>query len=431
MQATIDKFVNIAVVIVIAVSLSACVTKKYSDKDKQVVERDFSSQEKALTRITLGLGYLNMGNTSQAKLNLERAKQFAPKMVDVYTAFAHYFEVVGEVEQAINSYETALSLDQNNADALNNYGVFLCRQNQVEKAEQQWLKAIAVPEYLKVSESYENIALCQLDSNQFEKAEISFTKALDHSPQSSSILYRLAQLYYAKREYAKTLNMVSHYERATRKFQPEVLALAYKTHVNLNNSVEAGNYANMLVKMFPKSDETKAFITNQLRNIPADELAKRYREYTFANNLQSPENRQLNQKKVIKFSPKSNAITTETTSTKPPMQVTTVVASEDKLSEPSKTGTEPAISQDIEQVKQMPSVIAPSTQEQQISANGGKMLTIPVHVMQKGESLFTVSRQYNITMKALQRWNSIRQPNKLKLGQVIYLADPKKAAAKQ
>ncbi len=49
-------------------------------------------------------------------------------MVQVYTAFAHYYETVGEDEQTIDSYEKALSIKSDDADTLNNYGVYLCRK---------------------------------------------------------------------------------------------------------------------------------------------------------------------------------------------------------------------------------------------------------------------------------------------------------------
>ena len=61
-------------------------TQNYgNDKDTPLIENESSKNEIAMTRISLGLGYLKMGNTQQAKLNLEKAKRFAPNLVQVYT----------------------------------------------------------------------------------------------------------------------------------------------------------------------------------------------------------------------------------------------------------------------------------------------------------------------------------------------------------
>ena len=89
----------------------------------------------------------NSSFRDEALLNLEKAKNFAPEMVQVYTAFAHYYETVGEPELTVESYEKALSLKSDDADTLNNYGVYLCRQGEIEAAEKQFLKAIE-DEYL-------------------------------------------------------------------------------------------------------------------------------------------------------------------------------------------------------------------------------------------------------------------------------------------
>ena len=103
--------------------LTGCITQNY-ENDTPVVQNQANRDEMAATRISLGLGDLEMGKRGQARLNLEKAKKFSPELVQVYTAFAHYYEVVGENELASQSYEKALFIKSDDADTLNNYGVF-------------------------------------------------------------------------------------------------------------------------------------------------------------------------------------------------------------------------------------------------------------------------------------------------------------------
>lgn len=126
--------------------------------------------------------------------------------MQVHTAFAHYYETVGENQLAIESFEQALSLKADSADTLNNYGVFLCRQDKVEAAEKQFLKAIAVPSYLLVAQSYENLASCYLESDNFEKAEMYLNKAIYHSPNRTQTLLQMVRLQYAMGDYKKGKN---------------------------------------------------------------------------------------------------------------------------------------------------------------------------------------------------------------------------------
>jgi len=266
--------------------LSGCVTQNYSDSDKPIVQNESTSSEIALTRISLGLGYLQMGNTTQAKFNLERAKRYAPNLVQVYTAFAHYYESVGEDSLTIASYEKALSLKPDDADTLNNYGVFLCRKELMDDAEKQFLKAINVPSYIRVSESYENLALCQLKVHNFEKGELYLQKAIDHSPSNGSTLYEMMRLQYAKADYVLAQGYGKRFEKAARRFTPEFLALSYKTYLKLKQDSKANNYSAMLIKMYPESWQAKQFLLNGLESIDADELATEYKILS-ANNKSS------------------------------------------------------------------------------------------------------------------------------------------------
>ena len=133
-----DRLTQFVALVFVASLFSGCVTQNYeNDKSTPVVQNDVTNNEIAMTRIQLGLGYLKMGNTTQAKLNLEKAKRFSPNLVQVYTAFAHYYDTVGEVELTIEAYEKALSINSQDADTLNNYGVFLCKQARYDDAEKQ------------------------------------------------------------------------------------------------------------------------------------------------------------------------------------------------------------------------------------------------------------------------------------------------------
>ena len=293
---------NVLVAILLIASLSACVTQQYKEDKTLIITNDANKEEIAMTRISLGLGYLKVGNTTQAKLNLEKAKRVAPDFPQVYTAFAHYYDSVGEPEQAIAAYEKALSIKSDDADTLNNYGVFLCRQGHVEQAEKQLLKAINVPSYLLVSQSYENIALCQLKNNNFIKAEKYLKKSIEHSPNNVSSLINMARLQYAKGDYKAAEKTMKRFEKATRRFTPEPLALAFKIYQKLGRHKAAKSYAAMLVKMYPQSYQAKQYLLNGLQHSEIDSLAASYKKMIASQRTTSVSN---DKKRVIKLSPKT------------------------------------------------------------------------------------------------------------------------------
>ncbi|WP_181901685.1 type IV pilus biogenesis/stability protein PilW [Thalassotalea euphylliae] len=543
--------------------LSGCVTQNYENSKTPVVQNESSNTEIAMTRISLGLGYLKMGNTTQAKLNLEKAKRFSPNLVQVYTAFAHYYETVGEDELTSASYEKALSLKPDDADTLNNYGVFLCRKERLAEAEQQFLKAIAVPTYLLVSKSYENLALCQLKALNFEKAETYLNKAIDHNPANASILYQMMRLQYAKGQYHQALAYAKRYEKATRRFTPDSLSLSYKIYEALGNQRIAKNYGTMLVKMFPESWHARQYLLNELEQIEADELAEQYRLLALSGNTSSTTDKLNNSltsaspdptktvaKKVKVLKPNNkppvvikrsktavlenpeavaNAATETataasatanvvTTSTKTPKKTIVlkapkpevkpkvspdasvqakelsasaevindknqlveqpvsqddsielaITASETSVSEPEKIAPKETVSTqtelaehivskstataiqensdglttaDTDAVEELEGNAQVSEREsEQIVKQVAEPLTEPVyltladlpqHKIMKGENLFTISKRYNIYLSALRRWNKLDEDSLIKIGDIIYLADPESVQAEQ
>jgi type IV pilus assembly protein PilF len=292
------KRISSSIVAVLALALSACVTQEFSNDETPVVKNQANRDDMAATRISLGLGYLKMGNMAQAKQNLEKAKQFSPNMVQVYTAFAHYYETVGESELTIASFEKALALKSDDADTLNNYGVYLCRQGETEAAEKQFLKAISVPSYLLVAKSYENLSSCFLQKNDFVKAEVYLHKAIMHSPGNSGTIFQMVRLQYAMGEFAQAKVFEQRFEKVTRRITPQSLALAYKVYWKLDQRRIAKNYGTMLVKMYPQSWESQQYLLNELELIEADNLAKRYQSTLIS------ETPTKSKKRVVKLSPR-------------------------------------------------------------------------------------------------------------------------------
>ncbi|WP_371376405.1 type IV pilus biogenesis/stability protein PilW [Thalassotalea aquiviva] len=435
--------------VVLCLQLSACVTQNYSE-NKPVVDRDYSDEQIAKTRVSLALGYLKIGNTTQAKLNLEKAKNYAPDMVEVYTAFAHYYETVGEMELTENAYLKALSIDHNDADTLNNFGVFLCRQQRYDDAEEYFLKAIKVPTYIRVSESYQNIALCHLKNQNFERTEWALSRSISHSPNSAPSLLQMAQLKYAKGEYESASTFISRFERATRRFSPQAIALAFKINKKLGQEDIASSYSSMLVSMYPESIQAQNFLDNGLAQIEEDQLALQYRKYKL---LKS--GIKVDKKPVVIRRKQSNLDRDGLTRQQPPMIVAkeklvddaTIIQSTgqsiNQNSEIAKTagqGTTSPVIPEQQDKNILSSVKVPenSLVEQnkpvvpaRSKPQGAKSVTDngtepTVHVVKKGDNLFQVSLKYNILISRLKKWNNL-QGNTLHVGQVLKLTNPEES----
>lgn len=143
--------------LIFSLFLSACVSQ--ADKSQ------FNLQQAAKARVEVGLGYLAQHNFEQAKLNIDKAISYTPNHYLPHSALAYFYQKQGLWEKAQTAYLTALKLDENQGDVLNNYGVFLCERGEFEQAYLHLQKALEAKAYYQQADTYENLAICAFSAN--------------------------------------------------------------------------------------------------------------------------------------------------------------------------------------------------------------------------------------------------------------------------
>lgn len=262
--------------------LSGCVSEStYVANERQVTQRNVDNTEAAKTRISLGLNYLRRGDSTQALYNLERAKTMAPNLPEVYNALAFYYQTVGEHLQAENAYKQAIAKDSNNADAYNNYGAFLCQIERYADAERLLLSAISKPGYIRVAESYENLALCQLEQNGFEQARTYIGSSITHNGTRISALINSASLNYAMGNLADAKADLQRIQRLGR-------VSARSTLLNYLVSEKQGDVSTMrhaeqlLLTLYIDTEETRLLLQQRILESEFEQLRERYKQHLLA-----------------------------------------------------------------------------------------------------------------------------------------------------
>nr|WP_245217438.1 type IV pilus biogenesis/stability protein PilW [Rheinheimera maricola] len=276
------------------VALTGCVSEQsYVGSDKPVSDRTFDNIEAARTRISLGLNYLRRGDTSQAKYNLERARSFAPNSAEVYSAMAYYYQSVGENKQAEEYFRTAISKDSNYADAYNNYGAFLCQLNRYEEAEQLLLKAISRPGYIRVAESYENLAQCKLQQDNFNQAKSYLDSSISHNATRITSLILHAGLAYAMGDNPAAKRHLDRIQRLGRVSSRTVL-LSYLIAEKSGDREVLRNAEQLLLTLYMDTPEARLLMQGKLESSEFELLRERYKDSLMANIVLPDETAQLN-----------------------------------------------------------------------------------------------------------------------------------------
>ena len=226
------------------VALSGCVS--VTEGEPQRAEADPISMSES--RIALGLGYMEQENMVRARENLELAIQHAPRYYRARLSMAHYYETVGETDEARKQYKSALRLDSNNGNVLNNYGTFLCKQGDYEQADRYFNQAINQPFYYLVSASYENAGFCALKSGDSDRAKYYFTRALDHDPNRVKSILQLTKIEVSQDEYRDArLRLFKFHQRYG--YQIPSLQILVELESKSGNEALRDKYQSMLDEM--------------------------------------------------------------------------------------------------------------------------------------------------------------------------------------
>lgn len=290
--------------------------------------------EAAKTRVSLGLTYLKNGNYVQAKTNLDKAMEFAPRLGDVHFALAYYYQQVSEWEIARQYYEQAMHLDRNNPDLINSYGAFLCEVGEYREAKENLLKAVNIKSYNRSAESYENLAICSHRQGKTAEAMTYLRSALQHQPGRARSWYMLVELLIAKQQWQEAKIAYRQYEKVV-PVTADTLNLAIEIENGLGNANIAQGYTDMLQTLYPDRVEQ----------------------------------------------PRTVILTPALVSTGEVVQETT-----------------------------KPATAARSD--------------ILYHVLKKGETLYQVSRIYDVRVQSLVEWNSISDVSGLSIGQRLIVSNP-------
>jgi type IV pilus assembly protein PilF len=457
--------------IVFCAVLSACVTEP---RDPAFAGADGVNRDAAAkNRVSLGLTYLSNGNFSQAKANLDKALNFAPKSADAHFAMAYYYQQVDELALTEEYYLKALKLDPENPNIINSYGAFLCEQGRYEKAKSFFLRAVTSKSYISVAETYENLAICAVDQGKTDEAIDFFELALNHQPTRGKSLFFLAQLQKEQGNYGEAKKSLWKYDRVSR-VSPESLWLSYEIAQGLEDTKAALGYGELMKSMFPEHPNTALFkkqmgkfqpiatvknkrtesvpatqpsisqtdvntAVDPVQTIPADApaLIKVNKTLTPAILVESPN--ALPEKAADKPVETLENVTTDTTV---PDNTFNVDAAEKREAE-----LEAALAADFNNTqnesvtidgaaKRVNDLLVTVDGVVEVAADEGQDTATQqidetpdgdasYHVVQAKENLYRISLRYNVKMKYLMQWNNLDDPSAIKVGMKLRVKDPK------
>jgi len=215
------------------------------------------TRKRATNRLRLAVLYFSDGKTTIALDEVKQAIAADPNWFEAYSMRGLIYMRLGDFALADASFQKALSLNPASAEVKHNYGVLLCKQGRAGDAKKLFVQALETPGYGRRSNTWTELAICQLSSGQTEDAEASFLKAYEMDPANPVAGYKLASQFFHKGDLTRAqfyVRRLNNSEQAS----AESLWLGIKVERRLRNPEAQAQLSTQLKKRFPQSREALA-----------------------------------------------------------------------------------------------------------------------------------------------------------------------------
>lgn len=217
-----------------------------------------ATRKRARIRVTLASSYFEKGQDTVALDEVKQALVADPNYGPAYVLRGLIYRRMNERGLAEDSFKRALQIDPNDADALHNFGWYLCGERREKESMPLFSRALGVPNYADQAKTLMAMGVCQTRMGQVKEAENSFARSYQIDPNNPVTAYNLAALLFQRGEderaqfYIRRLN-------DTELANAETLWLGIKIEKRIGNTIVADQLAQQLGKRFPNSPELGAY----------------------------------------------------------------------------------------------------------------------------------------------------------------------------
>lgn len=213
-----------------------------------------AGKEAARINLQMGTEYARKGEYALAIEKLERALKEDPDLTEAHSTIAYVYAGQGQNELAERHYRKALSLDADDANVRNNFGVFLCAHGKPVEAQRYFVEAANNKTYPTPAAAWTNAGVCARRQPDLEAAERYFREALNVNPQFPDALAQMVWISYQKKDYLRCRGFLQRYD-AVAAPTAETLWIGAMNERQLGDIEAARNYGSRLKREFPESEQ--------------------------------------------------------------------------------------------------------------------------------------------------------------------------------
>ncbi len=225
-------------------------------KDLVTASDESDASKRARVRMELAAAYFGRGQMTTALDQVKLAIQADPTLGAAFNLRGLIYANLGEHALAEESFRQSLKFDAKDADALQNFGWYLCQQKRYAEADALFVRALAVPRYPHTARTLLAQGVCQAFAGRLEVAEETLGKSYELEPDNPSTGVNLAEVLYRRGEYQRARFYIRRVNAMPEVSSAQTLWLAARVEHKMGNAHGVQAFGRQLQERFPEARET-------------------------------------------------------------------------------------------------------------------------------------------------------------------------------
>lgn len=226
--------------------------------DRITASDESDATKRARVRLELASAYFGRGMMTTALDEVKLAIAADPNVSAAFNLRGLIYASLGDEKLAEESFRRALQLDARDADAMQNYGWYMCQRQRYDEAEAMFDRALAVPQYRDAQRTLISKGVCQARKGDWAQAEQTLMRAYEMNPGSPVAAVNLSEVLYHNGGYERARFYMRRVNDMPEVSNAGTLWLALRIERRLGNDEAVRDLSYRLRSRFPESRETAA-----------------------------------------------------------------------------------------------------------------------------------------------------------------------------
>jgi type IV pilus assembly protein PilF len=244
--------------------LAGCASKPAETLPELKTASDMTDLDRrARLRFELASAYFARGQPTTALDEVKQALVAKPDLPEAYNLRGLIYASLGQPQLAEESFQRALQLNARDADAMHNFGWFLCQQSRFPDAAAMFDRALQQPQYRDGPRTLLAKGLCEARAGDLANAERTLTRSYELDPGNPATAFNLGEVLFRLQEFERARFYLRRVNSQPQGANAQTLWLAARIEQRLGNPTGARSFGEQLQERFPQSPETMRYERGQ------------------------------------------------------------------------------------------------------------------------------------------------------------------------